>query len=329
MASNFSDLLAQRLGADGAGLPAAEDPLAQLTSLLGSGKSGPSALNALATMSPELARAAAAAKRPSGVKLTPKTERAIAWARKLMGRQDWNNLCERFVEEAYGIKNVFPTAVDASRRLVTHRGKLSWTEAPIGALLYFAADETNDHNGHAAIYLGNGRMISATPGGVREDQVDSPYYADRFVGWAEPTRFPGRRSSSTEEQVPAGTPASLVDIPQAAARTVTARSDSAGLLPPALPRPGSVGSRPAPSASRAPAAGLPAAAPVAAPRTQAVTRPTPSLPPIAMAAPLAPLAQAAAPAAAAPVAGGAPTAPRPMPSPLAPLSLGGNVSTTG
>ncbi len=103
-----------------------------------------------------------------------KGARAVAWVRSAMGKQDWNGLCEQFVKAAYGAKDVYASAAQAARGLVTHRGKQARRTSPPGALLYFAPDETNDHNGHVGIALGNGCMISATPKGMREERLDSP-----------------------------------------------------------------------------------------------------------------------------------------------------------
>ena len=114
----------------------------------------------------------------------------------MIGRQEWNNLCEKFVEQAYGTTGVYPTAAAAAKQLVTRRGPQSWRDAPVGALLYFAADESNGNNGHAGIYLGNGRMISARPTGVQEERLGSAYNKKLYVGWGEAAGFPGRKPAT-------------------------------------------------------------------------------------------------------------------------------------
>ena len=167
----------------------------------------------------------------SSTAVTSKTsERAISWARSRLGRQEWNNLCERFVEEAYGARNVFPTAADAGRALATHRGRDAWQNAPVGAPLYFVADATNGYNGHAGIYLGNGRMISATPNGVQEERLDTPYYAERFLGWADPARMRARAPTSGTVASRSATPA----LPPAASASTASRPTSR-LSNPVLP----------------------------------------------------------------------------------------------
>lgn len=168
--------------------------------------------------------------RPAGSEI--KGARAVAWARSAMGKQDWNGLCQQFVEAAYGAKGVYASAAQAARGLVTHRGKQAWRTAPPGALLYFAPDETNDHNGHVGIALGNGRMISATPKGVREERLDTPYWAQRFSGWAEPAGFPGRTPSRTSPS----SPSSLSALSASSLSPSSARSSP-------VEAPGSLGSR--------------------------------------------------------------------------------------
>ncbi|MGH2356145.1 MAG: NlpC/P60 family protein [Chloroflexota bacterium] len=194
----FSRLLAEQLslGTMGApptgglaspplgGMPLGAESLAALLPLLAPAHPDPARLAKIAGSPAPNALGTPAASRKAGD--------AIAWARTMIGRQDWNGLCERFVEAAYGTSGVYPSAAAAGAALITHRGKTAWRDAPPGALLYFGPDATNSHHGHVGIALGGGRMISATAGGVREDRLDTPYWAERFVGWAEPTRFPGR-----------------------------------------------------------------------------------------------------------------------------------------
>ena len=124
-------------------------------------------------------------------------EKAVETALGYMGRYDWNNYCERFVEVCYGTKNLYPNAATAGKALVTHKGMSALSQAPVGAILYFAANAGNQHQGHAGLYVGDGRMVSATPNGVKMERVDSPAYSGQFVGWAEPGSFgQGRVSTS-------------------------------------------------------------------------------------------------------------------------------------
>ena len=160
-------------------------------------------------------------------------EKAVETALGYMGRYDWNNYCERFVEVCYGTKNLYPNAATAGRALATHKGMSALAQAPVGAILYFAANAGNQQQGHAGLYLGDGRMVSATPNGVKMERVDSPIYAGQFVGWAEPGSFgQGRVNASAVANAVGSDP-----------RTIGAsRSKSVSRLgsttPPTLPRAG-------------------------------------------------------------------------------------------
>jgi len=222
-AGGFQDLLTSQLG-----------QLSQLSQLGQSSQEGQLGQLGLGDMSdplaslmnsPTLSRSAAVApSQPRANASTIKAQKALTWAKSMVGRQDWNNLCERFIEEAYGTKGVYASAKDAARELVTHRGQSSLSSAPPGALLYFAADETNDGNGHAAINLGGGKMISARPTGVEIESVNSAYNSTRYLGWGQPpSRFPGRGAKPTPS-----TP-TRTTLPASAAMSAAAARSSAAL----------------------------------------------------------------------------------------------------
>ena len=227
--SGFQDLLASQLSQ--LGQTGQTGQLSQLGQMGQEGQLGQLGLgdmrDPLASLmnSPTLARSASVAQSPSRASApTTKAQKALAWAKSMVGRQDWNNLCERFVEEAYGTKGVYPSAKEAARELVTHRGRSSLSSAPPGALLYFAADETNEGYGHAAINLGGGKMVSARPDGVQIESVDSAYNSTRYLGWGQPpSRFPGRGAKPTPS-----TPARTA-LPASAAMSAAAARSSAAL----------------------------------------------------------------------------------------------------
>ena len=232
----FSNVLADQLGlSDAAG--ALGSSLGSTMSSLGSPQIAQALANAQKAVTSTAASVSSAA---SG-----KAQKAVAWAKSMVGRQECNNLCERFVEEAYGTRGVFPSAKDAAKQLVTQRGSSSLRTAPVGALLYFQADETNDGYGHAAIYLGNGEMVSARPDGVQVERVDTPYNRERYLGWgAAPTKFPGRKTTAapksataprTAMAIPAATPAAR-SVPTSGSSLSTPRPGLAPLIPPRLPR---------------------------------------------------------------------------------------------
>lgn len=158
-------------------------------------------------------------------------EKAVETALGYMGRYDWNNYCERFVEVCYGTKNLYPNAATAGKALATHKGMSALTQAPVGAIVYFAANAGNQQQGHAGLYLGDGRMVSATPNGVRIERVDSPAYAGQFIGWAEPGSFGQGRVSAASARSAAGSDPRSIGATQSQS---TSRLGST--TPPTLPR---------------------------------------------------------------------------------------------
>jgi cell wall-associated NlpC family hydrolase len=230
--SSFQDILAGQMG-----LSESSGPLGSLAN--------PQIAQALASAQKAVASAASTAT----TAVSGKAQKAVGWAKSMVGRTEWANLCERFVEEAYGTKGVFPDAAAAGQQLVTHRGASSLRTAPVGALLYFRADETNNGYGHAGIYLGNGEMISARPDSVKVERVDSPYNRERFVGWGPaPSKFPGRKTATAPPRstpltgqaaavsgAPAATPA-VRSVPTSGSSPSTPRPGPAPLIPPRLPR---------------------------------------------------------------------------------------------
>lgn len=160
---------------------------------------------------------------------SPAGRSAVDTALGYLGRHDWNNYCERFVEVCYGTQNLYPNAASAGRALVTHRGASALATAPAGAVLYFAANAGNQQQGHAALYVGDGRMVSATPNGVKIERVDSPAYQGQFLGWAEPGSFGQGRVTSPRGADQSGR------VPTVAPRS-SSTSRIGNTVPPGLPR---------------------------------------------------------------------------------------------
>jgi len=116
---------------------------------------------------------------------------AAQWARTQIGVSTWIWRCERFVEEAYGTRFVFRTAVEAARKLDLHRRPIG--TAPRGALLFFGGDRYNRGYGHVGLALGDGRMISALARVEITNVAHDPYWRALYRGWALPPRdWPGR-----------------------------------------------------------------------------------------------------------------------------------------
>ena len=116
---------------------------------------------------------------------------ALDWARTQMKLTKWAWRCERFVEEAYGTRDKFDTAIQASRKLTLHKGPIA--AAPPGSLVYFRADAINQHYGHVGLSVGGGKMLSALKQVEVTDVAHSPYWKGLYLGWADaPEQWPGR-----------------------------------------------------------------------------------------------------------------------------------------
>ncbi len=109
---------------------------------------------------------------------------AASWALSQLGSQAYYDLCERFIELAYGTGGQFGSAGAAGKALGANTDP---ARVKAGDLVFFRPDATNGFGGHAGIALGNGDMVGATYGGVtRDNYLTNPYWRDRFVGSADP-----------------------------------------------------------------------------------------------------------------------------------------------
>ena len=118
---------------------------------------------------------------------------AASWALSNLGSKDFYNLCQRFIEQAYGTGGQYGSAAAAGKALFKTANP---AEADVGDLVFFRGDASNGYAGHAAIYLGNGEMVGATNAGVTKDRIDSPYWKNLLVGFGDPPdAWKGRASS--------------------------------------------------------------------------------------------------------------------------------------
>lgn len=109
---------------------------------------------------------------------------AAAWALAQMGAQNYNNLCQRFIENAYGTGGQYRSAHAAGQSLIKGR---DLKDADVGDLIFFRPDASNGGAGHAAIYVGNGEMVGAIQGGVKRTKImDGGYWQGLFAGFADP-----------------------------------------------------------------------------------------------------------------------------------------------
>ena len=115
------------------------------------------------------------------------------WALSNLGSKDFYNLCQRFIEQAYGTGGQYASAAAASKALFKTANP---AEADVGDLVFFRPDASNGYAGHAAVYLGNGEMVGATNAGVTKDRIDSPYWSTLLVGFGDPPdAWKGRAAS--------------------------------------------------------------------------------------------------------------------------------------
>ena len=116
---------------------------------------------------------------------------SISWARHRTGRNDWNDLCMKFVVNAFMRKEgeaAGGNADDFARTLDRFNQQPGgWKSAPRGAVIFFEGQDSNAY-GHAAIYLGGGQTIDAY-GMVAEHAMDAftgEPNVGRYLGWAYP-----------------------------------------------------------------------------------------------------------------------------------------------
>ncbi len=99
----------------------------------------------------------------------PLDDSYVAKAEADKGDQSYNNYCEAFVEKAAGLPNMGASATQAwdnySKQGKAIAGDI--TNAPRGAILYFAPDNSNYGDGHAGFSDGKGNLVSATSQGVK------------------------------------------------------------------------------------------------------------------------------------------------------------------
>lgn len=113
-----------------------------------------------------------------------KQAQAAAWALNQIGRQDYINLCQRFIENAYGTSGQYRSAAVAGNALNMNTDPY---DADVGDLVFFRPDASNGGAGHVGINIGNGQMVSSTNRGVQVDNfLTNPYWKNLLVGIGDP-----------------------------------------------------------------------------------------------------------------------------------------------
>lgn len=118
---------------------------------------------------PELTKAAGMAHQGQ------KVDAAIARFESKIGSSQYENWCERAVENAFGTQGHYASAIEDWESQQQHR---DWQHAPRGAMVFY--DTSSD--GHVALSLGDGRVVSSSAhhqvGIVPVDYFQHP------LGWA-------------------------------------------------------------------------------------------------------------------------------------------------
>ena len=140
----------------------------------------------------------------SGSDADPRLPQAVSWATRQINApavwiQDGATLCDKFVENAFGVTAQYPTAYDMYLALGKTSDPAQHTiaslqHAPPGVIVFFDRNAGNGGDGHVGIYLGNGEFVGVvTGGGVRMHAVEWwNDHVSHFLGWAYPrATWPG------------------------------------------------------------------------------------------------------------------------------------------
>lgn len=118
--------------------------------------------------------------------------RAITWAHNMLGNTSYSNLCERFVENAFGTTGRYSSAKinleNKSKAGQLHSGD---TNVPAGALAFFRSSWQNGYYGHVMLSIGGGQFISSGKT-VHITGIDTAIFGP-YAGWAWADQsWPGR-----------------------------------------------------------------------------------------------------------------------------------------
>lgn len=88
--------------------------------------------------------------------------RAINWAHSMIGNRNYANLCERFVENAFGTTGRYYSAkANLNSKITSGQLHSGDTNVPAGALAFFGPARQNGYYGHVMLSIGGGRFISS------------------------------------------------------------------------------------------------------------------------------------------------------------------------
>ena len=129
---------------------------------------------------------------PCSTSTSTKATRAVAWANSQVGSSSYYNLCERFVENAYGTSGRYASAIAAYRALQA-AGQIETTRTgiPAGALVFSSYTAYDGGYGHVELSRGDGTFVSGGADGPSVKVYTS--LPAGYLGWAyAPSSWPGR-----------------------------------------------------------------------------------------------------------------------------------------
>ena len=118
---------------------------------------------------PELTKAAGMAHEQQ------KVDSAIDRFESKIGSTQYENYCERAVENAFGTQGHYASAIDDWESQQQHK---DWQDAPRGAMVFY--DTSSD--GHVALSLGDGRVVSSSA--HHQVGIVPVGYFQHPLGWA-------------------------------------------------------------------------------------------------------------------------------------------------
>jgi len=115
-------------------------------------------------------------------------QKAVGWARSMIGNTGYYFLCDRFVANAFGrtysgYASAWAHAQNLTSRGLMHQGD---TNVPFGALAFFRPAWVNGYYGHVMLSEGSGRFVSGGVSTVREVGLSSSFGSYYGWAWADP-----------------------------------------------------------------------------------------------------------------------------------------------
>lgn len=139
---------------------------------------------------------------PTPPPTSTKAQKAVSWALSRVGSQSYNFACETFVENAYGTRGRYASAI-AGYNALRAAGQIHGGTAPAGALVFSSAPAYDEGFGHVDIAVGNGTYVSGgvlpayrglkgAGSTVQLMNTWNPSPGAQNLGWAyAPTSWPG------------------------------------------------------------------------------------------------------------------------------------------